>query len=219
MPPDLSPDVLVIGSGMGGASFAAGLAGHGLRVTIVERGERLADLPENRDPRAIFQRGHFRPKEMWHDDEGRPFNPGNYANVGGNTKFYGAVLIRYRREDFAEMRHEEGVSPAWPYPYETLEPWYGAAERLYRVRGAAGVDPTDPPRSSPFPHPPVPDEPAIALLKNAAEAMQLSARGYHRVLKVARTLADLDASGPVGRIHLAEALSYRAIGDILAAAA
>ncbi len=63
------------------------------------------------------------------------------------------------------------------------------------------------------------DAPAMTLLKNAAEAMQLSARGYHRVLKVARTIADLDASDSVGRIHLAEALSYRAIGDILAAAA
>lgn len=63
------------------------------------------------------------------------------------------------------------------------------------------------------------DAPAMTLLKNAAEAMQLSARGYHRVLKVARTIADLDACDSVGRIHLAEALSYRAIGDILAAAA
>ncbi|HUG61734.1 MAG TPA: GMC family oxidoreductase [Methylomirabilota bacterium] len=161
----LSPDILVIGSGMGGASFAAGIAGLGAKVTILERGKRLADSPENRDPRAIFQRGHFRPKEMWLDHEGREFNPGNYANVGGNTKFYGAVLIRYRREDFAEMAHEEGVSPAWPYPYETLEPWYTAAERLYEVRGDAASDPTEPPHSAPYPHPPVPDEPAIAVVR------------------------------------------------------
>src|SRR4030095_8224341 len=53
-----------------------------------------------------------------------------------------------------------------------------------------------------------PDAAAVALLRNAAEAMRLSARGYHRVLKVARTLADLDGAGTVGRIHLAEALSY-----------
>jgi magnesium chelatase family protein len=64
-----------------------------------------------------------------------------------------------------------------------------------------------------------PDAAATALLKNAAEAMHLSARGYHRVLKVARTLADLDGADAVGRIHLAEALSYRAVGDRLAAAA
>ena len=64
-----------------------------------------------------------------------------------------------------------------------------------------------------------PDGPAMALLRQAADAMRLSARGYHRILKVARTLADLDGADRVGRIHLAEALSYRAVGDILAAAA
>ena len=64
-----------------------------------------------------------------------------------------------------------------------------------------------------------PDTAATQLLHSAAEAMQLSARGYHRVLKLARTLADLDGADAVGRIHLAEALSYRAVGDRLAAAA
>ncbi len=157
-----SPDIVIIGSGMGGATFAAGIKGNGAKVVILERGEHLADIPENRDPRAIFQRGHFRPKEMWLDAAGVPFNPGNYANVGGNTKFYGAVLIRYRREDFAEMQHEEGVSPAWPISYDDFEPWYTAAERLYEVRGDTAGDPTEPPHSAPYPHPPVPDEPAIA---------------------------------------------------------
>jgi magnesium chelatase family protein len=64
-----------------------------------------------------------------------------------------------------------------------------------------------------------PDAGAMALLRSAAEAMRLSARGYHRVLKVGRTLADLDGAETVGRIHLAEALSYRAFGDRLAVAA
>jgi magnesium chelatase family protein len=64
-----------------------------------------------------------------------------------------------------------------------------------------------------------PDIAAMTLLRNAAEAMKLSARGYHRVLKVARTLADLDGAETVGRIHLAEALSYRVAGDRIAAAA
>lgn len=50
-----------------------------------------------------------------------------------------------------------------------------------------------------------PDIAAMTLLRKAAEAMKLSARGYHRVLKVARTLADLDGAETVGRIHLAEA--------------
>src|SRR5436190_4778223 len=58
-----------------------------------------------------------------------------------------------------------------------------------------------------------PDGAGLKLLREAAEAMRLSARGYHRVLRVARTLADLDGSQNVGRVHLAEALSYRALAD------
>lgn len=53
----------------------------------------------------------------------------------------------------------------------------------------------------------------LKLLRDAADAMRLSARGYHRVLRVARTLADLDGADKVGRVHLAEALSYRALAD------
>jgi magnesium chelatase family protein len=60
---------------------------------------------------------------------------------------------------------------------------------------------------------------ALTLLRDAADAMQLSARGYHRVLRVARTLADLDGADKVGRIHLAEALSYRALADDIRRAA
>jgi len=58
-----------------------------------------------------------------------------------------------------------------------------------------------------------PDHTGLALLRDAADAMRLSARGYHRVLRVARTLADLDGAEKVGRVHLAEALSYRALTD------
>lgn len=54
-----------------------------------------------------------------------------------------------------------------------------------------------------------PDADGIALLRQAAEALQLSARGFHRSLRVARTLADLDGAESVARIHIAEALSYR----------
>jgi magnesium chelatase family protein len=58
-----------------------------------------------------------------------------------------------------------------------------------------------------------PDASGLSLLREAADAMRLSARGYHRVLRVARTLADLDGADKVGRVHLAEALSYRALAD------
>ena len=63
-----------------------------------------------------------------------------------------------------------------------------------------------------------PDPAGLQLLRDAAEKMRFSARGYHRVLKVARTLADLDEAAIVGRIHLAEAISYRIAGERLVTA-
>ena len=169
----MDADILIIGSGMGGATLAAALAPSGRRIVIVERGERLADSPEARDPAAIFGRGHFRPNEIWYDAEGRPFNPGNYSFVGGNSKFYGAVLLRYRAEDFRPLRHIDGMTPGWPIAYDDLEPFYSSAEVLYRVRGDAAGDPTEPRHSAPYPFPPVPDEPDIATLRQAFAAQGL----------------------------------------------
>jgi choline dehydrogenase-like flavoprotein len=170
----VSPDIFIIGSGMGGATLAAGLAGSGAKVLILEKGQRLPDTPETRDARAIFQRGFFRPKEMWLDKDGKEFNPGNYHVVGGNTKFYGAVLFRYRKEDFSELEFPGGgVSPAWPFPYEELEPWYSKAEQLYQVRGTTSEDPTEPRHSVPYPHKPVPDEPAIAKVRERLKTVGL----------------------------------------------
>ncbi|MCB1516502.1 MAG: GMC family oxidoreductase [Hyphomicrobiaceae bacterium] len=170
-----NPDIVIIGSGMGGASVAAGLSGSGAKVMILEKGHQLPDIPETRDARAIFQRGFFRPDVMWRDKDGAFFNPGNYNYVGGNTKFFGAVLFRYRKEDFAELEFAEGgVSPAWPFSYEELEPWYSRAEQLYQARGSIGDDATEPRHSQPYPHPPVPDEPAIARVRE-----RLKSAGLH----------------------------------------
>jgi choline dehydrogenase-like flavoprotein len=157
-----NPDIVIIGSGIGGATIAAGLAGSGASIVILERGERLTPTLETRSTKAIFLDGYFRPKEMWGEVGGQPFNPGNYYYVGGNSKLYGAVLIRYRKEDFSEMEHFGGVSPAWPFSYEEFEPWYSRAEQLFNVRGTLGEDPTEPFHSQPYPFPPVPDEAPIA---------------------------------------------------------
>ena len=169
----MDADIIIIGSGMGGASLAYGLRGSGKRVLILERGERLADSPEARDAEAIFGRSHFKSDEHWFDAEGQAFHPGNYYLAGGNTKFYGAVLLRYRAEDFRPLRHLEGTTPGWPFDYAEIEPWYSAAERLYEVRGALGHDPTEPPHSAPYPHPPVPDEPSVADLAQRLRAQGL----------------------------------------------
>ncbi|MFK0278010.1 GMC oxidoreductase [Ensifer sp. NPDC090286] len=168
------PDIVIIGSGIGGSTLAAGLAGSGARIAILERGERLPNTPEARSYSSIFVKGHFRPREMWREPDGTEFNPGNFYFVGGNSKLFGAVLLRCRAEDFTEMQHLGGVSPAWPFPYEELEPWYGKAERLFEVRGELGDDPTEPFHSSPYAFGPVPDEPAIARART-----ELKAQGLH----------------------------------------
>lgn len=170
----MTPDVIIIGSGMGGATLAAALAPSGRRILILERGQRLEHSPEARDADAIFGRGHFRPDEEWLDGAGKPFNPGNYYVAGGNSKFYGAVLMRYRAQDFAPIRHLGGTTPGWPVSYAQMEPWYQAAEALYQVRGVLGEDPTEPRHSGDYSFSPVPDEPAIADLR-----MRLQRVGLH----------------------------------------
>ncbi len=166
-------DVVIIGSGMGGATVAHSLAPSGARILVLEKGQQIADAPENRDARAIFQKGHFRSKEVWYDTDGLAFSPGNYYNHGGNSKFYGAVLLRYREHDFEGVAHADGDAPPWPIRYGDLERWYDRAEKLYQVRGRAGQDPTEPPRSGPYPHPPVPDERAIAEVRGRLERVGL----------------------------------------------
>jgi choline dehydrogenase-like flavoprotein len=153
-------DVVILGSGAGGGTMAHALAPTGARVLVVERGGYVPREPENWSPEAVWRDLRYRTDERWVDGRGHQFRPYTHYNVGGNTKFWGSVLIRLRREDFGALRHADGESPAWPIDYETLAPYYDRAERLYGVRGEAGLDPTEPPRG-PFPHPPVPHAPVV----------------------------------------------------------
>jgi choline dehydrogenase-like flavoprotein len=160
----LEADVVVIGSGMGGATTALALARRGVDVLVLERGQRLPREPENWSPRAVFAERRYKPDERWLDGAGREFAPGVHYVVGGNTKVYGASLPRLREADFGALEHAEGTSPAWPFTYAQLEPYYAEAERLYRVHGSTGEDPTEPWRSTPFPHPALEHEPYVAEL-------------------------------------------------------
>ncbi|HYD47207.1 MAG TPA: GMC family oxidoreductase, partial [Terriglobales bacterium] len=110
---------------------------------------------------AVNVEARYHIKEPWFDKHGKPFQAGAHYFVGGNTKFYGAALIRMRRQDFGELRHHDGVSPAWPIAYEDLEPYYTEAEHLYCVRGQRGSDPTEPPASAPYRYRPIRHEPRI----------------------------------------------------------
>jgi choline dehydrogenase-like flavoprotein len=148
-------DIVIIGSGAGGGTMAHALSETSARVLIVERGDFVPQEEENWNPEAVWKQLRYQTDERWLDDQGRAFRPYTHYCVGGNTKFWGSVLYRLRREDFQEIQHRDGVSPAWPIDYDTLAPYYARAERLYQVRGQHGVDPTEPSRE-PFPHRPVP---------------------------------------------------------------
>jgi choline dehydrogenase-like flavoprotein len=156
-----SYDVVIIGSGVGGGSVALQLANTDLKILIIERGPTLPRESQNWDPVEVFCERRYHTKETWYAD-GRAFNPGMFYFVGGNTKFYGTAMFRFREKDFEETEHLEGVSPAWPIRYADLEPWYGMAEKIFGVRGEAGKDPTDPPRSSDYAQNAIPHEPVIA---------------------------------------------------------
>src|ERR671919_638215 len=132
-------DVIIIGTGAGGGTLAHRLAPSGKRILILERGGYAPREPENWDSAEVFLNGRYLSGETWYDKHGTPFEPHAQYFVGGNTKFYGAILFRLRERDFDEVIHHGGVSPAWPLSYADLEPYYTEAERLYLVHGQAGA--------------------------------------------------------------------------------
>jgi len=159
-------DVIVIGSGAGGGTLTHALAPTGKRILLLERGDFLPREPENWSPKAVWTDGRYHNSGKWtNHDNGKEFSPKQNYYVGGNTKFYGAILFRFRERDFGELQHVDGTSPAWPISYQDLEPYYTAAEHLYHVHGERGVDPTDPPSAAPYRYPPLSHEPRIAQLE------------------------------------------------------
>ena len=167
-------DVIIIGSGAGGGTLARHLAPSGKSILILERGDWLKREALNWDATAVFPENRYVSPETWYDRHDRPFQPQVHYFVGGATKMFGAALFRLRREDFGELRHYEGISPAWPISYEELEPYYTKAEQMYHVHGLRGQDPTEPPASAPYPCPPVSHEPRIRQLFE-----DMAAAGYH----------------------------------------
>ena len=167
-------DVIIIGTGAGGGTLARHLAPSGKRILLLERGDWLTREPQNWSDQDVFVDNRYVSPETWYDAGGNPFQPGVHYYVGGATKLYGAALYRLRKEDFGELQHHDGTSPAWPISYDEMEPYYLKAEQRYHVHGARGEDPTEPAASGPYPHPAVTHEPRIQALSDA-----LAARGYH----------------------------------------
>lgn len=166
-------DVVIVGTGMGGSTAARALADTGASVLMLERGDFLPAEDENWSPDSNYAQHRYKNAEPWKTAKGRAFTPGVHYYVGGNTKVFGAALPRFRREDFQEIEHLGGTSPAWPISYDELEPYYGLAEQIYRVHAQEGDDPTDPTRSWDFPYPPVPHEPVIDRLADALRGQGL----------------------------------------------
>jgi choline dehydrogenase-like flavoprotein len=166
-------DVIVIGSGAGGGTLVRHLAPSGKHILLLERGDWLPREPQNWLARDVFVDNRYVSEDTWYDDAGTPFQPQVHYCVGGATKLYGAALYRLRKEDFSELRHHDGISPAWPIGYDEMEPYYTRAEQLYQVHGARGEDPTEPPASAPYPFPAVSHEPRIQQL-----ADDLAAAGH-----------------------------------------
>jgi choline dehydrogenase-like flavoprotein len=167
-------DVIIIGTGAGGGTLARHLASSGKSILLLERGDWLPSEPQNWDATEVFIKNRYVPKETWYDKDGKAFQPGIHYVVGGATKLYGAALYRLRKEDFGEIKHYDGISPAWPIAYEDMEPYYTKAEQTYRVHGARGEDPTEPPSSAPYPFPAVSHEPRIQKISD-----DLARAGYH----------------------------------------
>ena len=165
-------DLIIIGSGAGGGTLAHALAPTGARILVIERGSAVPQEEENWNPEAVWKHLRYRTTERWRDADGLDFLPYTHYGIGGNTKFWGSVLFRLRREDFGEMQHADGVSPAWPIDYETLAPYYDRAEQLYHVHGRAGIDPTEPPRN-PYPYDPIPHARGIASIVDRLQSLGL----------------------------------------------
>jgi choline dehydrogenase-like flavoprotein len=182
MPANGHYDVIIIGTGAGGGTLARKLAPTGKKILVLERGDYVPREKDNWNATAVNVKGKYQTKEIWHDRDGKELHPHTNYCVGGNTKFYGAALFRLRKEDFGEIRHHGGISPAWPISYGEIERYYTQAEHMYHVHGQRGEDPTEPPAKCPYPHPAVSHEPRIEQLSEDFAAHGL--RPFHTPLGV-----------------------------------
>ena len=167
-------DIIVVGSGPGGGSLAHRLAPTGKRILMIERGDYLPRSRANWDAKTVFVDGIYQAPDTWYGKGGETFHPGLHYYVGGNSKVYGSALFRLRERDFGELRHKDGMSPAWPLGYDVFEPYYCQAEELFHVHGQRGEDPNEPWSSKPYAYPPVSHEPRIQELSDSLKGEGLS---------------------------------------------
>ena len=161
---DQQQDVIVIGAGAAGAALAAELVGAGRQVLLLERGAPLPPAGPNENGIALFRGLRPQLQDSWFGPDGDPFQPQTIYAPGGNTKIWGGVLERMREAEFEGLPMQEGRSLDWQLRYGDLAPWYDKAERLFRVHGRSGLDPTEPRRDGPYPFEPRPIAPFLEKL-------------------------------------------------------
>ena len=168
-------DAIVVGSGFGGAMAAKVLVEAGWRVLMLERGGWVTRGPHNWTPEGVGQlTEHYSLDAPYLAEPAGPRPLGAYHCVGGPSVFYGGVSLRFRERDFEPDPAITGESGAsWPLRYGDLEPLYLEAERILGVAGAAGDDPTEPPRSAPYPFPPAELAPVSRRIAEAGRALGL----------------------------------------------
>ncbi|NYF89656.1 GMC family oxidoreductase [Tunturiibacter empetritectus] len=197
-------DAIVIGTGAGGGTLAMHLALAGKNILILERGPFLPQEKLNWDTSAVFLDNRYHTKEVWQNKEGQDLHPQQAYYVGGQTKVYGAAMFRMRAEDFGVIRHQGGISPAWPISYADLEPYYTRAEELFHVHGDLGsapsvpggfgssFDPTEPFHSKPYPYPALSNEPRMQTIED--DVRRLGVHTFPIPLGLKRNEADPVAS-------------------------
>jgi len=197
-------DLIIVGTGAGGGTLAYKLAATGKKILILERGDFMPLAEQNRSNVDVFKRERYHAPEQWYDSAGEPFYPQmNYA-IGGNTKIYGATLLRLRERDFETVQHQGGISPEWCLKYPDFEPYYTEAEALYKVHGQANSEPTEPPHSTDYPFPSVAHEPQIQKIFEA-----IAQQGLHpSSLPLGLTLQEDDPTNDAQVSGIDPALKY-----------
>lgn len=170
-------DAIVIGSGFGGSMTAHVLVNAGYRVLMIERGDWVGRHGGDPDAgRPGLQTRHYTTESAYDVRAGRKrYTAGTWSCVGGPSIFYGGASYRFRRDDFGPHPELVGDSGAeWPFGYDDLEPHYCTAERMLHVAGEARRDPTEPPRSEPYPQRPAPLAPSSTAIFDAARRLGMS---------------------------------------------